>query len=297
MSDEGVTIPEEFVPDLQEAVDFVRNHGMRILQALSQPPERNQVRLRYPARAILLQDLYESGYALASIIQQVDTQRSFLVSVLGVNFVPESKFRLKVSLVNGMQTAVDELGTTEALNANASTEEVYRALLAIIPFLPPDQLYVSIGNPYTSADLVRTAEIIQQSNLEDFPDATPLSYVGCWLIQFAADIRFPRKFAPTANSLPPQFLIEIAEETADVRMKGLSAIAVRKLSDIDTNQRELVWDCIGIAKPTPLKAGVTVALIDFPGSGYGVIGSGYRDMSVDIQDDAEFVDPPPEEDL
>lgn len=291
MSDEGVLLPEDMIDPIDETVAWVRTYGQRVLRALNLDESVNSNRQRPVTRAILLQDLYEEGEALVAIINRTDSKRSYLLSILGQNFIEGSQFRLKISV--GTEDDNDELGETEPISAEASAIEVEAAIRSAFGFtIGRFDISVSIGNPYYDTQLVPNEEILEESGREDDPDAPLRSYVGCWFITFSKDIVLPSRFIQFKVDGSYPIMLEISEENPDVRMKGLSYISLRHTRDVDTFDRETVHDAIGITRPTPLRAGTVVTLTDFAGDGYGVTSSGYRDMDVDLTDNANFEDPP-----
>mgnify|MGYP000241754166 CR=1 FL=1 len=288
-----VTGDARFVRDLEDTVNWYRQIGQSsttTLQGGTRFRPRNQ--LRPPARAILLQDLWAGGHALAALLQAVESPRVFVVSVVGINFVPESAFMLQgtfrpnpqledVPLFNNN----DDHNLTEPIPVTATAEEFKQILIRSSQgamSLRSDELQVTLGNPLTHPELVPPPEDSTRTPVSTIAsDGTDQlqSYTGCWVVEFTG-YRFDQ----------PDAVVELTVKEDDTtRMRGLSAVAIRKTFDRDTGIVEVVRDPLEIGQPTPLKAGVKVVLLDFLDIGYGVIASGYRDMTVDVGE-AEFSD-------
>lgn len=306
----GATIPVGLIPTFQGMLDWYRSQQS---QSMRSPP-RNGIPKnplgypRPPQRAILLQDLFAGGSALAAILTAAESPRTFIVIVVGINFVADSAFRLSGFVnsfggsVNSGQPLFADNNETAPIPVNTTADEMRDIILASanpnIPFSRND-INVTVGNPLVHRDLVYTAEsLLGQSGYPsenspsvvtpdpDNPDDLPQSYTGIWIVEFRG--YFDK----------PTLAVELESRTDNAGnddaayMRGQSSIVVRKMFDVDTGETEIVRDALDIGMPTPLKAGTKVVLMDFVDTGYNVIASGFREMDIDTEETQNVTDPP-----
>lgn len=269
--------------DFQDLLNWFRRNRSLLLSATANGILPRTRPASPPVRAILLQDLFAGGEALAAVVEETVSLTNYQIDILGVNFVPESAFKLRgtqfIEQPNGQVQEID-LFDTDAIPVETTADELRDLIVSgSNGLLTNDDLKVSLGNPFSHSQLVLN-ELIEAP--ED-PDEDPKSYIGSWLITFVAS-RF------TDSRIDLEAYEDVDNE---VYMRGLSVIVARKTFDGDTGETITVRDVLEQARPNPLRPGVKVACIEFVDVGYGVIASSRRDMTINLSDTFEDINPGP----
>lgn len=202
-------------------------------QKQTPPPKRSNA-MRWPKRGILLEDLVDGGTADFAVTNWEDTLQVQEVTILGAGF-EGGTFKL------GFKGQ-----TSAAIDWNASPQKMQTALEALST-IGKGNVSVSLGaQKYTNNDTGVAAT----------------ERPGVWLIEF--------KGVFTDSKTPPPLL------TCDDNSLtgGFSpTVIVAATSDwIDTGDVETVVATIPVGTPTPMRAGAAIAVIWFPGVGYGFPG-------------------------
>ena len=222
-------------------------------------------------RGYLLQNIYGNGSGIMALAYRSESSSSFQVSIVGTNYVPESKFKLAVSgtLASDPLSQPADLFTTQPILAASSSGVMQQALLLAaqgqnLPVTSSD-ISIQLGNPLSVPELIFLDPLQPDVVLPD------LSYVGSWIITFGGAL----------TRIYDTLYLSVLQDTA-AYMHGLSGVVSRQVVDIPGTTRLPVFDVQNRPVDYPWVAGSLCGAVWYPDLGYGITWSDFREQSISI---------------
>lgn len=228
-----------------------------------------------PVRGFLLQNIYGGGSGICRLAYQAASPNTTQVSIIGVNYAVGSQFKLALfgTPLVGSNPQPTQLFLTNPISVTTSAAALSNLLLltAISSSLAvsSQDFGVELGNPVSDANLVLNA--LQKQPEVNFLVSPPESFVGSWIITVTGAL------ATQYNQLN----FQVVQDTQAL-MTGLSAIVAQPIVTLASEEVETVWDLYERPIDYPWVAGSLVVAISFPGLGYGIIGSNFRNQSISL---------------
>lgn len=227
-----------------------------------------------PIRGFLLQNIYGGGAGVMRLAYRTQQLNATQVDIVGVNFVANSKFKLKIigTPKSGANPTSGILCTTAPIKVDSTASDIASALLLAAQgqnlAVTRNDFQVALGNPASEPDLIQLEN--EQAEL-DFTVSPPETYTGSWIISITG----------TLTKLYKELKIEPLEDT-NAFMLGQSIITSRPIIDVPGTTNKVVFDLFNRPKEYPWKVGTLCVAIPFMDLGYGIIGSDFRDQTISI---------------
>ena len=250
--------------------------GQMGLSSAERPPESLPGRTQPNIRGFLLQNVYSGGSGVMLLAKRLAVPNATQVCIVGVNYVPQSSFKLTLKGIPKTQPSspVLELFTTGPISvvskaADLSYQLLVAAQAANLPVSPSD-FNVSLGNPVPSAALVRLPDPTKQPEV-DMTKSPPESYVGAWIIYLTGIL--------TNQYTELSFIVK---QDSTAFMRGMSAITSKPMVDIPSGTPQIVHDVNNRPQDYPWTAGSLCVACHFIGIGYGLMNTDFRNLAIAI---------------
>jgi hypothetical protein len=247
--------------------------GMRTSE---RPPEAQPHRTLPNIRGYLLQNVYSGGCGVMRLAQRLVVPNATQVTIVGVNYVPQSAFKLTLQGIPKSQqnATAQSIFTTDAISVTSSAADMQSAIYnkAIASNLPvsPTDFIVTLGNPVPSPALIQLSAPAVQPEV-DFTKSPPESYVGSWVINITGVL---------VNQFYSLGFVILQDNTAF--MRGMSAVVAKPVVDVPSNTEQIVWDVNNRPPDYPWTAGSLCVASHFLGIGYGLMNTDFRNQSISI---------------
>lgn len=231
----------------------------------------------------LLQNIYGNGYGLMQLIYRSPIFNTTKLDLIGTNFVFGSAFKLQLwgQLVGGDPLSPNPMvmlyqSVPISVACTADQMQVGLTLGAQSAGLPVGNkdIYVSLGNPTSSPDLVLWTNPSLQPEIIPPTQANPVpaSFVGSWCITFTGPL----------TGQYDNLSFRVFEDT-QAFLKGLSFVTSQVTQDLPGAVNRIVTDFHNRPPDYPWRAGSICCALLMPNiGGYGIISSDYREQTISI---------------